>query len=86
MLSLPAGAQFLNVIESVFSGMSRAIIHNSDYLLSVVDAQAAISRYFEERNAAFLAIPRRAGRAIWGEERMPGAFVETNNCNDPKYR
>jgi hypothetical protein len=28
---LPAGAQFLNIIESVFSGMSRAVIHNSDY-------------------------------------------------------
>jgi len=28
---LPAGAQFLNVIESVFSGMAKAIIHNSDY-------------------------------------------------------
>ena len=28
---LPAGAQFLNVIESVFSGMARSIIHNSDY-------------------------------------------------------
>src|ERR1039458_5407791 len=28
---LPACAQFLNVIESVFSGMARAIIHNSDY-------------------------------------------------------
>jgi hypothetical protein len=26
-----SGAQFLNVIESVFSGMARAIIHNSDY-------------------------------------------------------
>ncbi|ESQ87848.1 hypothetical protein ABENE_16540 [Asticcacaulis benevestitus DSM 16100 = ATCC BAA-896] len=28
---LPAGAQFLNVIESIFSGMARAIIHNSDH-------------------------------------------------------
>ena len=28
---LPSGAQFLNVIESVFSGMARSIIHNSDY-------------------------------------------------------
>ena len=27
---LPSGAQFLNVIESVFSGMARAIIHNSE--------------------------------------------------------
>src|SRR5262249_34971377 len=25
---LPSGAQFLNVIESVFSGMARAVIHN----------------------------------------------------------
>jgi hypothetical protein len=28
---LPAGAQFLNVIESIFSGMARAIIANSNY-------------------------------------------------------
>jgi hypothetical protein len=28
---LPARAQFLNVIESIFSGMARAIIHNSNY-------------------------------------------------------
>src|SRR5215208_2662448 len=28
---LPSGAQFLNVIESVFSGLARSIIHNSDY-------------------------------------------------------
>jgi hypothetical protein len=31
LVPLPTGAQFLNVIESVFSGMARAIIHNSDY-------------------------------------------------------
>jgi hypothetical protein len=30
VLPLPGGAQFLNVIESVFSGMARAIIHNSE--------------------------------------------------------
>ena len=39
---LPAGAQFLNVIESVFSGMARAIIHNSDYP-SVGAAKSAIN-------------------------------------------
>jgi hypothetical protein len=38
---LPARAQFLNVIESIFSGMSRAVIQNSDYK-SVDDAKAAI--------------------------------------------
>jgi hypothetical protein len=41
---LPAGAQFLNVIESVFSGMARGIIHNSDYC-SVEAAKEAIDRY-----------------------------------------
>ena len=42
ILPLPAQAQFLNVIESRFSGMARAVIHNSDYA-SVADAQAAIT-------------------------------------------
>jgi DDE superfamily endonuclease len=46
---LPSGAQFLNVIESVFSGMSRAIIQNSNYP-SLDDAKSAIDRHFEERN------------------------------------
>jgi hypothetical protein len=46
---LPASAQFLNVIESVFSGMARAIIHSSDYP-SLEAAQIAIDRYFDERN------------------------------------
>src|SRR5271170_4422171 len=46
---LPAGAQFLNVIESVFSGMARAIIHNSNYP-SIDAAKDAIDLYFTERN------------------------------------
>lgn len=54
-MPLPAGAQFLNVIESVFSGMARAIIHNSDYS-SVMTATKAIDRYIEERNAIFVKI------------------------------
>lgn len=60
---LPAGAQFLNVIESIFSGMSRAIIHNSDYA-SLEAAKAAIDRYFAERNAYFAANPKHAGNKI----------------------
>jgi len=59
LLPLPRSAQFLNVIESVFSGMARAILHNSDYA-SLEDAQSAVSRYLEDRNAAFLANPRAA--------------------------
>jgi transposase len=57
---LPAGAQFLNVIESIFSGMSRAIIHNSDYP-SLGAAKAAIDRYFGERNSHFAENPKRPG-------------------------
>jgi transposase len=82
---LPAGAQFLNVIESVFSGMARAIIHNSDYK-SMDAAKASIDRYFEDRNASFLRHPKRAGKKIWGNERELAAFSDANNCKDPRYR
>jgi hypothetical protein len=82
---LPAGAQFLNVIESVFSGMAKGIIHNSDYL-SVKAAKDAIDRYFQERNDFFVSCPKRAGRTIWGQERVASTFSEANNCKDPLYR
>ncbi len=81
---LPACAQFLNVIESVFSGMARAIIHNSDYV-SVDAAKAAIDRYFVERNDHFQKHPRRAGNKLWGKERMEPEFNEANNCKDPRW-
>lgn len=82
---LPAGAQFLNVIESVFSGMARAIIHNSDYK-ALDEAKAAIDRYLEERNAHFKQHPKRAGNKIWGKERGPATFSDASNCKDPRYR
>jgi len=81
---LPACAQFLNVIESVFSGMSRAIIHNSDYI-SVDECKDAIDRYFVERNQQFLENPKRAGNKIWGKEITKAKFLESNNCKDPRY-
>jgi transposase len=82
---LPSGAQFLNVIESIFSGMARSIIHNSDYK-TLDEAKAAIDRYFADRNAHFLHHPRRAGKKIWGKERELAEFSEANNCKDPRYR
>jgi transposase len=82
---LPSCAQFLNVIESVFSGMARAVIHNSDYQ-SVDECKVAIDRYFLERNQHFRAHPHRAGGKIWGKERVPPVFSESNNCKDPLYR
>ena len=82
---LPSRAQFLNVIESVFSGMAKAIIHNSDYQ-SVDEAVAAIDRYFAERNQEFKDNPKRAGGKIWGDELVVPKFSEANNCKDPRWR
>lgn len=82
---LPAGAQFLNVIESVFSGMAKAIIHNSDYA-SVKECKKAINRYFSERNRKFKKNPKRAGNRIWGKELVNPQFSESNNCKDPNFR
>ena len=73
------------VIESVFSGLARAILHNSDYE-SVAECKEAIDRYFAERNRAFLEQPRRAGKKIWGKERVEAVFREENNCKDPRWR
>jgi len=85
LVPLPKSAQFLNVIESVFSGMARAIIHNSDYK-SVADAVNAIDRYFQERNEHFLTHPKKAGKKIWGDEPSASEFAEWNNCKDSRWR
>jgi transposase len=61
---LPSSAQFLNVVEAVFSGMKRAVIHNSDYQ-SANEMKAAISTHFSERNQFFTNNPKRAGNKIW---------------------
>jgi len=84
LVPLPSRAQFLNVIESVFSGMARAIIHNSDYQ-SVAEAMEAIDRYFRERNEHFRLRPKRAGKKIWGKEPAPSEFSESNNYKDPRW-
>lgn len=82
---LPSSAQFLNVIESVFSGMARAIIHNSNYS-SVSECKKSIDCYFKERNLNFKKFPKRAGKKIWGKEIVQPVFHESNNCKDPKWR
>ena len=67
VVPLPKQSQFLNVIESVISGMKKAVIHNSDYQ-SEDEMKAAISRHFEERNDYFKENPKRAGNKIWDKE------------------
>jgi transposase len=84
VLPLPRSSQFLNVIESVFSGLARAVLHNSDYT-SLEQAKAAVARYLDDRNAAFRINPRPAGKSIWGKERTPVMFSDENNCKDPRW-
>ena len=76
---LPASAQFLNVIESVFSGMAKSVIHNSDYQ-SLEDCAAAIDGHFAKRNAFFKENPKKAGNIIWGKEKVKAVFDKANLC------
>jgi hypothetical protein len=64
LIPLPTSAQFLNAIEGVFNGMTRAVINNSDYKCPD-DMSAAISRHFNQRNQYFTEHPARAGKKIW---------------------
>jgi len=82
---LPSSAQFLNIIESVFSGLARSVIHNSNYA-SVDECKTAIDLYFKKRNEDFRKNPKRAGNKIWGKEKVKPIFDETNNCKDKSWR
>jgi transposase len=81
LVPLPSSAQFLDVIEAVFSGMKRAVIHNSDYQ-SEEDMKSAISRHFRERNEFFRHNPRRVGKKIWEVD----FFEDYNNIRSGNYR
>jgi DDE superfamily endonuclease len=85
LVPLPSKAQFLNVIESVFSGLSRAVLHNSDFP-DTDTAKQMIDEYFENRNVYYKEHPSKAGKTIWGEERCTPVFDETKNYKDPRYR
>jgi transposase-like protein len=84
IIPLPASAQFLNVIESVFSGMAKAILHNSNYK-SKSECRIMINKYIKKRNSHFKLNPKRAGNKIWGRERVAARFEEGNNCKDPLF-
>ncbi len=74
-----------SLIQRRFSGMARAIIHNSDYG-SAEECMRAIEDYFAERNQYYHDNPRRAGPKIWGKELVEPEFRSSNNCKDPNWR
>jgi len=78
---LPSSAQFLDVIEAVFSGMKRAVILNSDYQ-SEEEVKTAISTHFRERNEFFKHNPKRAGKKIWEID----FFQDHNHIRSGNYR
>ena len=81
LVPLPTSSQFLDVIEAVFSGMKRAVIHHSDYR-DVPEMKQAISRHFTERNAYFQENPRRVGKKIWEVD----FFDNYENIRSGNYR
>jgi len=81
LVPLPSGSQFLDVIEAVFSGMKRAVIHHSDYQ-SEAEMKTAMSRHFVERNEHFRENPRRAGNKIWDVD----FFTDFENIRSGNYR
>src|SRR5262249_40881803 len=81
LIPLPTSSQFLDVIESVFSAMKRAVVHHSDYR-DVPEMKNAISRHFTERNAYFRENPRRAGKKIWELD----FFDDNENIRSGNYR
>jgi len=76
---LPTRTPHLNVVESVFSGMAKSVIHNSDYD-SVQECMDAIDRYFNVRNRHYKENPKRAGNKIWGKEKVKPVFDKANIC------
>ena len=64
LVPLPTSSQFLNVIEGVLGGMTRAVVKNSDYQ-SADNMKHAISKHFTDRNKHFMNNPKRAGNKIW---------------------
>jgi len=81
LVPLPTSSQFLDVIEAIFSGMKKAVIHHSNYR-SEKEMKVAISRHFVERNEYFLANPKRAGKKIWDLD----FFTDHNNFRSGDYR
>jgi len=69
------------VIESVFSGLAKAVIHNSDYA-SADECKAAIDLHFITRNEYFQNHPKQAGRKIWGKELVKAQFSETHHTRN----
>ncbi len=80
-IPLPSCAQFLNVIESVFSSMKRAVIHLSNYK-SPDEMKSAISKHFRNRNNYYKENPKRAGNKIWNID----FFSNSDNIRSGNYR
>ena len=80
-IPLPTCSQFLDIIESVFGGMKRAVIRNSDYQCET-EMKTAISQHFRDRNEYFKENPKRAGKKIWEID----FFQDHNNIKSGTYR
>lgn len=81
LVPLPTSSQFLDVLEAVFSGMKKAVIHHSDYQCKS-EMKTAISQHFADRNIHFEKNPKRAGKKIWELD----FFKDIENLKSGDYR
>ena len=81
LLPLPSRSQFRDVIEAVFSGMKRAVIHHSDYA-SEYEMKSVISTHVVERHEYFENTSKRVGNKIWEVD----FFADCNNIRSGDYR
>jgi hypothetical protein len=68
-------------LDTVFSGMKRAVVHHSDYR-NASEMKKAISLHFADRNSHFQHNPKRAGNRIWDLN----FFTDTGNIRSGNYR
>ena len=81
LIPLPTSAQFLDVLEAVFSGMKRAVVHHSNYD-SINAMKGAISRHFSKGMNTSATIRSELGKKIWQLD----FFNDMNSLRAGDYR
>ena len=88
LVPLPKSSQFLDVIEAVFSGRKRAVIHHSDYK-SGEDMKLAISRHLSTGMSTSRSIlgawERRSGRSSFSRTSSTFGRVTTGNGSPKEH-
>jgi hypothetical protein len=64
------------------SGKGRRVVGNTDHQPAILRNIGVFSGNGASHHSHFRKYPKRAGRKIWGAERVQSEFRESNNCKD----